>query len=97
MMPRQLLEVENGLPTIWLAIKNVLQDQRISNVTHLAQCLSVDVAMVREGLVYWLNCGTVEVLHPYNHHPPFDDELDYYRWKQDNDQDFLWEQELLVR
>lgn len=87
-----LAEVETDVPAIWLAIGSVLRDQGISNVARLAQMLVFEAATVREGLEYWVGRGLVEVMRPYSRRQPFDDELDYYRWKQSTDRDFLWEQ-----
>jgi hypothetical protein len=87
-----LSEVETDVPAAWLTIGSVLRDRMISNVAQLAQTLAFETATVREGLEYWVSHGMVEVLRPYNGRQPFDDELDYYRWKQSSDRDFLWEQ-----
>lgn len=87
-----LSEVETDVPAIWLAISNVLRDQGISNVARLAQTLAFETATVREGLEYFVRCGMVDVLRPFNRQQPFDDELDFYLWKRSSDRDFLWEQ-----
>jgi hypothetical protein len=92
MLETSLAEVETEVPAVWRAIGDVLQSHEIGNVAQLAQTLAFDAATVREGLEYWVNCGMVEVMRPYNRHRLFDDELDYYRWKQSSDRDFLWEQ-----
>jgi len=92
-MPETLLaEVEMDVPAVWLAIGNALRNRTISNVIQLAQVLVFEPATVREGLEYWVSRGMVEVMRPYNRYQSFDDELDYYRWKQSSDRDFLWEQ-----
>lgn len=87
-----LLKVETDVPAVWLAISNVLRDRRMSNVAQLAQILALENATVRAGLEYWVSRGQIEILRPYNGRRPFDDELDYYRWKQGSDRDFIWEQ-----
>lgn len=94
MLETLLSEIEIDAPAVWLAIGNVLRDRGISNVTHLVQTLAFEPATIREGLEYWVDRGLVEVMRPYNRSQSFDDELDYYRWKQSSDRDFLWQQTL---
>jgi hypothetical protein len=76
-------------------IGRLLEDESILSVSEVAQRMVMNPGAVREALEAWVHSGRVEVLRPYRKQPVDDNDLDYYRWKQDADDKYVWEQAFL--
>ena len=76
-------------------IERLLEDESVLSVSELAQRMGLNPSAVRKVLEALVHSGRVEVLRPYRKQPVDDNDLDYYRWKQDTDDKYIWEQAFL--
>lgn len=89
-------QVKTALPDETSArIGRLLENEGVLSVSELARRLALSPAAVREALETWVHSGRVEILRPYRQHPADNNDLDYYRWKQDSDDKYIWEQVFL--
>lgn len=74
-----------------------LQQRAAVRAGEIAEWLGVEEALVRHCLAAFEQTGAVEVLRPVGRQSNVPPDLDYYRWRQSEDQHFLWQAELRRR
>ncbi|HBA83264.1 MAG TPA: hypothetical protein DCZ95_04135 [Verrucomicrobia bacterium] len=86
------------------SISCLLRRRSVMNAAEMARYFSIDVRTIREGLFQLAQTGQIEILRPVgcltdsaNNSSDFNEDYEYFRWKQESDRMYLWQTTLRRR
>jgi predicted ArsR family transcriptional regulator len=71
-----------------------LQQHTVAKAGDIAEWLGVEEEVVRCCLANLEQSGQVEALRPFGRSPGAQPDMDYFRWRQTDDQRYLWQSRL---
>ena len=82
-------------PEHWQSrVSYFLQQRAAVRAGEIAEWLGVEETLVRHCLAEFEQTGAVEVMRPIGRQPNVQPDLDYYRWRQADDNCYRWQTEL---